>query len=149
MNTIARMIATFFGLGYAPIAPGTAVSLVVILLYRFALNGLNRPVYIGILAAVFLAGVWASSRHAAVLDQKDPPEIVIDEVAGQMIPLFLLKPDWGLLIAAFLLFRAFDIFKPFPVNRAENYPGGWGIMLDDIAAGLYTGILINLYLIIF
>jgi phosphatidylglycerophosphatase A len=149
MNVVARIISTFFGVGYTPIAPGTAVSLVVILLYRFVLSGLNWPVFIGLMAAVFFIGVWASFRHASVLGRKDPGEIVIDEVVGQMIPLFLLKPSWGLLIAAFLLFRAFDILKPFPVNRAENYPGGWGIMLDDIVAGLYAGILINLYLIIF
>ena len=61
-----------------------------------------------------------------------------------MIPLFLLPPDWRLLIPAFLLFRLFDIWKPFPIRRIERFPKGWGIMLDDIAAGLYAGILINI-----
>ena len=149
MKIITRVISTFFGVGYTPIAPGTAVSLVVILLYRFVLADLGWPVYAGLAALIFLTGVWASHAHSTVLGRKDPREIVIDEVVGQMIPLFLLKPDWKLLIAAFLLFRFFDIFKPFPVNWAENFPGGWGIMVDDVIAGLYAGILINLYLIIF
>ena len=77
-----------------------------------------------------------------------PASITIDEALGQMIPLFLLKPSFVLLAAAFFLFRFFDIIKPFPVNRAERLSSGWGIMLDDVVAGLFSGILLNIYLLI-
>jgi phosphatidylglycerophosphatase A len=141
--------ATFLGIGYCPLAPGTAASLAVVLLYRFLLHGLSWPIFAGIILAVGALGVWSADRYAKARNIEDPGEIVIDEVLGQMVALFavhFVEPGWGLLAAAFFLFRALDIFKPFLIRRAERIPGGWGIMLDDLLAGLYTGIIIQIYL---
>jgi phosphatidylglycerophosphatase A len=82
------------------------------------------------------------------MKKEDPRTIVIDEAAGQMIALFLLDPRWSLMAASFLLFRFFDIVKPYPIKRAEKYPGGFGIMLDDFVAAIFAGILINLFLLL-
>ena len=130
------MWATFFGIGFMPIAPGTFASLAVVLLYRAGLHRLP-PAALGlIVAAVFFACAAASTRYARQLGLVDPGRIVVDEVAGQLVALFALGPDWRLLISAFLLFRFFDIIKPWPIRRLERLPGGWGIMADDIAAGV-------------
>jgi len=148
MNMIAKILSTFFGVGYAPIAPGTLTSFLIVLLYRFYLFRLDWPIFLLLLFFIFFLGTYMSTRFAKKINKEDPRIIVIDEVLGQMIPLFLLKPDWPLLAAAFILFRFFDIVKPFPVNRAERFPDGWGIMMDDLVAGLYAGILINIYLLL-
>lgn len=148
MKTISRIISTFFGLGYFPIAPGTMASLAVILIYRFWLTNIPWYVFWGVFIILFFLGVYTSSLHARDLDREDPRCIVIDEVVGQFLVLFRLPSSWPLLIVAFLLFRFFDIFKPFPIKRVEVFPSGWGIMLDDLVAALYAGIIINLYLIL-
>jgi len=148
MKFLTKIIATFFGLGFAPIAPGTVASFGVILLYRFCLSSLSWPAFWGIFLFLFTSGVITSSLYSRELGQEDPRRIVIDEAAGQWLVLFQLSPDWWLLIAAFLLFRLFDILKPFPIKKLEIFPSGWGIMLDDILAGLYAGIVLNLYLFI-
>lgn len=148
MKSIAKIISVFFGVGYIPIAPGTVTSLIVVVLYWLVLSQLSWPIFLLILILLFLLGVFVSSVHSSAIKHKDPQSVTIDEALGQLIPLFLLKPTWGLLLAAFLLFRFFDILKPFPVNRAENFPSGWGIMLDDVVAGLYSGIILNIYLLI-
>ena len=146
MKTITKIISSFFGVGYFPLAPGTMASLVVIIIYHFWLTAISWYSFWGIFLLIFILGVYTSSRHAQELDREDPQCIVIDEVAGQFLVLFRLPSSWPLLIAAFLLFRLFDILKPFPIKRVETFPSGWGIMLDDILAGLYAGIIINLYL---
>ncbi len=148
MKLISKIFSTFFGVGFAPLAPGTLTSAVIVVLYKVYLFRLAWPVYLGILPLLFVFGAIVSTRYAAQLKIEDPHVIVIDEVLGQMIPLFLLKPEWPLLAAAFLLFRFFDILKPFPINKVESFPEGWGIMLDDIVAGLFAGILINIYLLV-
>ena len=147
MTMISKLLSTFFGLGYIPLAPGTVTSLAAVLLYRFWLARLPWPLYLAVLVILFLLGTAAATRHAAAVKKKDPRCIVIDETVGQLIPLFLLQPDWLLLGLAFLLFRFFDIVKPFPIRRTEAFPAGWGIMMDDVAAGLCAGIIINLALI--
>lgn len=148
MNMTAKILSTFFGAGYTPIAPGTFTSLLIVLLYRFYLVRLDWPIYLALLLIIFFLGVYVSTRFARELNKEDPQIIVIDEVLGQMIPLFLMKPDCLLLAAAFVLFRFFDIIKPFPVNKAEQFPQGWGIMMDDLVAGLYAGIIINIFLLL-
>ncbi len=140
----AVRIATCGPTGYAPVAPGTAGSLVglavVVALGRLpAERWVLSLLLAAMTAAVFLAGVWAATRAEKFFGRTDPPQVVIDEVAGQMTT-FLLWPDappaW--LAAGFFLFRAFDVLKPFPAGRAERAPGGWGIMLDDLVAGGYS-----------
>jgi phosphatidylglycerophosphatase A len=139
----AIWIATAGGAGYFPVAPGTAGSLVgvavVVALGRLPLHG---SASIALLAAaslvLFAAGVWAADEAEKFFGRTDPGQVVMDEVVGQMLT-FLLIPHatWKWLAGGFLLFRAFDIVKPFPARQAERIPRGWGIMIDDVIAGGY------------
>lgn len=94
------------------------------------------------LAAVVVVGIWASHRVEVVLERKDPGVIVIDEVAGMMVAVLLLPRTFGVLLCAFLLFRIFDIWKPFPAREAEALRGGFGVVVDDLIAGVYALVLI-------
>lgn len=151
MKTLSKIFATFFGLGYFPIAPGTLTSFVIIVLYKYTLYKISWPYYLGLLFFIFIAGVLTSTLYAKNINKKDPRNIVIDEALGQFLALFALNrlsPSWFLLLVSFFLFRFFDIAKPPPIRRIETFPKGWGVMLDDVAAAIYTGICINLYLLI-
>jgi phosphatidylglycerophosphatase A len=94
------------------------------------------------LVVVVLVGIWASHRVEAVLERKDPGVIVIDEVAGMMVAVLLLPRTLGVLLCAFLLFRLFDIWKPFPAGEAQALRGGFGVMVDDLIAGVYALVLL-------
>ena len=139
----AIWIATAGGAGYFPIAPGTAGSLVgVAVVVGLGQLPLSRAVAIAILAAASLAlfavGVWAAGRAEEFFGRTDPGQVVVDEVVGQMLTFLLLpRATWKWLLGGFLLFRALDIVKPFPARQAERIPRGWGIMLDDVVAGVY------------
>jgi len=136
----ARLIATGFGIGYLPIAPGTWASLASLpLAWLIALNYGQMGLAIAALIAL-LGGIWASNTTEKLTGEKDPSSIVIDEVAGQWITLIAVAPDLMLYGAGFVLFRIFDIFKPWPVSWAEGLPGGFGVMMDDVLAGIYAGI---------
>ncbi len=134
----ALFLATWFGTGLLPFAPGTfgtlgGLPLAVALLYFPA------PFRAAFLLVFLLVAVWASGRSQSILGRSDPPEVVIDEVAGFLVATWLLRPDWANLAGAFLLFRLFDILKPFPVGFIDRrLKGGLGIVLDDIAAGGYA-----------
>ncbi len=131
------VVATAFGAGYAPVAPGTVGSAVGLLLWLV----LPRMLWLQVAATVVvaLAGTWAGTVAEAHFKSRDPGEVVVDEVAGMMVTL-LFNPVAGATwaAAAFVLFRAADIVKPFPVNRLERLPGGVGIMADDLMAGVYA-----------
>ena len=140
----AVWIATCGGVGYFPIAPGTAGSAVGIALVAALGRADLAPgwpwVLLGAAAvSIFVIGVWAADRAEKFFGRTDPGHVVIDEVAGQVIT-FLAQPQasWKWLLAGFVLFRVFDVIKPFPARRAERLPGGWGIMTDDVLAGLYS-----------
>jgi phosphatidylglycerophosphatase A len=148
IKLIAKIYATFFGVGYFPIAPGTAASFIIVILYKLFLYKLSWPLYLTVALFIYITGVVASSRYSSDLKIEDPRSVVIDEVLGQLLAVFLLEPTWALMIAGFLLFRLFDVLKPFLIKKAEKFSQGWGIMLDDIVAGLYSAIIINLYLLI-
>jgi phosphatidylglycerophosphatase A len=148
MRTLGRAVATFFGLGFFPLAPGTAASLAVVLIYKFFLVDLFWPYLLFFLSLFTVLGVVASSAYARELREKDPRRIVIDEACGQLFVLLLVPPTWTALAVAFFLFRLFDIIKPFPVSQAEKLPGGWGIMADDFVAAGMAKILLHLYLIL-
>jgi len=134
------VIASSAGAGYFPVAPGTAGSLVAAVglwLIPFSRVGLWAA-----LAAVIAVGIWASHRVEEVLGRKDPGVIVIDEVAGMMVAVLLLPRTPGVLLWAFLLFRLFDIWKPFPAREAQALRGGLGVVVDDLVAGVYALVLI-------
>jgi len=191
------LLATCFGLGYLPKAPGTWGSLAGALLtwlivklsvVRYMPSAIDRasstdfifthdgyvaiywdfPAFCCLLIAAL--GVWASSRVASYAQKKDPQFVVIDEVSGQILALFLgaltpafairsfaatfytpwgalwFKTHWSVFLCGLALFRLFDIWKPFPIRHLEKLPGGWGIMADDWLAGIYAAILLRLAL---
>ncbi len=147
MKTGSKILATFFGIGFFPLAPGTLTSMVVVILYRFFLHNLSWPVYLLIPLGLFFIGVFVASEYSSDLGKKDPRRIVIDEACGQLLVLFQLPTSWFLLLLGFFLFRLFDIIKPYPIRKVENLRKGWGIMTDDIVAALYAIIVLRLYLL--
>ena len=148
MTKFHYIVATFFYCGYFPKAPGTFTSFVtaIIAYFLFMLWGI-APVYLFFLFSV-LFGFLSSGKVAGKENTKDPSIVVIDEVAGQLVPLlFLGNYSFSPLFTAvvsFVLFRFFDILKPFPVNKMENIKGGSGIMLDDIVAGIMATLIVLL-----
>ena len=138
---IWRFAATFFYLGKLPFAPGSWGSLGALLLWL--LLPVTFSVHLSVIIILFVLGVYSSSRMAKYLDDHDPSEVVIDEVVGMGISLFMLPHSPGLYLLAFILFRVFDILKPSFIYRIQNLSGGWGIMLDDVLAGLITFALVN------
>jgi len=140
------IIGTGIFAGYSPIAPGTAGSLVGIVLMAFVAYCLIG--YFLILIFILLAGTWSAHALASQWGE-DPPKIVIDEIAGMIITLGPFSKELYIYISGFILFRLFDIIKPFPCGKLEKIPGGLGIMLDDIAAALYACIfLYGIYIFI-
>lgn len=142
---LAMPVATLAGLGYAPVAPGTAGSLGAMAL-AVALTGYAgwKGVHFALLAAVaFLPAVWAAGVTAQDCGHRDPPKVVVDEAVGQWLTLAgATSLSWKASLAAFVLFRLFDVWKPFPVRHAERLPGGWGIVADDVVAGLYGALVL-------
>jgi phosphatidylglycerophosphatase A len=161
----AFAVATVCGLGYLPKAPGTFGSLAGVLLAcgaielsrlqfdsetfsawsTFAVNEISLSIIVSFI------GIWAASRVAKHTHSKDPQIVVVDEVAGQLLAyLGLALPgrpalDWKYLLAGFILFRVFDIWKPFPARQAESLPGGLGIMADDWIAGIYAALVLGIF----
>jgi phosphatidylglycerophosphatase A len=151
MKPTLLFIATFFNIGRLPLAPGTWASLVTTVLVYFIKPYWQAPLYIqiAVIVIVFVLGIPAASAAERHFKKKDPRSCVIDEVAGQMLSLLLVPHNIYLYGAGFFLFRLFDILKPFPVRNAEKIPAGFGIMLDDIVAGLYALGILHLYLYLF
>jgi len=140
----AWTIATFFGAGFGSPGPGTWGSVVAVLVWG-ALGRLFHPTPKGLLLVVFIgivlsiaSGVPAATIAAREGGRHDPGFVVIDEVAGQWIALMGSPVDWRHGVIALILFRLFDITKPFPARQLEKLPEGWGIVFDDVAAGLYA-----------
>ena len=133
---IWRFVATFFYLGKLPFAPGSWGSLGALLLWL--LLPVIFSVQLSVIIILFVLGVYSSSRMAKYLDDHDPSEVVIDEVVGMGISLFMLPHNYWLYLLSFILFRVFDILKPSFIYRIQNLSGGWGVMLDDVLAGLLT-----------
>jgi phosphatidylglycerophosphatase A len=148
MKLFAKMTATCLGLGFFPLAPGTLTSAVVVVLYKFFLFKLSWIFYLLMFVLLFLLGTYTSYVYSKSQKKEDPRSAVIDEAAGQILALFLINPTWILCASSFVLFRFFDIVKPFPIKQIEDFPKGFGIMLDDVVAALFTGILLNLYLLL-
>ena len=144
------MLATFFGVGYLRPGPGTYASAITVLLWwalsRFIASAWLIPAAVIASVAITLLGIPPSTTVARESGQKDPGFVVIDEVAGQMIALIGVPVVWKYLLAGFILFRGFDIIKPFPLRRLERLPGGTGIMMDDVGAGVYALLLLQLWI---
>src|SRR5215831_7771662 len=143
-SAVPLAVATALGAGYAPIAPGTWGSAVGLLLW-FALPS---TIWIQALAivAVLVAGVWSGGVAEHHFGRTDPGQVVIDEVAGMLVTLFLNPVGWVGAFVGFLLFRAADIVKPFPARRLERLHGGFGIMADDVMAGIYANLALRVIL---
>lgn len=137
MKRFAVAIASAAGLGYAPIAPGTFGSAAGVVIYLLTANW-SLPSQAGLALGVTAIGVWASSMAAQHFGRSDPSQVVIDEVAGQLVTMLGTGATWKGALIGFLLFRAFDIVKPWPANRLEQLHGGWGIMADDVMAAIYS-----------
>jgi len=141
----AGWIATGFGSGLAPRAPGTAGSLVALVPWWFVLRGLPPAWYVLILVIAFALGVWACSVSGKRLGVDDHRALVWDEFVGQWIALYAAPAGWPWLIAGFGLFRLFDIWKPWPIRIADRrVHGGFGVMLDDALAGMCALILMQI-----
>jgi phosphatidylglycerophosphatase A len=142
----ALALATWFGCGYFPKSPGTAGALGAVAAAWVVAGPLElSPAWLLAPAAALLGpSVWAANRACAVWRSKDPQRVVVDEVLGQWVTIAAAPGlTWHSWLAAFLLFRFFDIVKPFPVRAAERLPAGWGVIADDIAAGVYGAVVLT------
>jgi phosphatidylglycerophosphatase A len=158
------LAVTTFGVGYLPLAPGTYGSLVAVGFYailassfssfRYSASlGLPETIVAAIHAVILVAflifilvGIWAATRSVELLGNTDAPEAVVDEVIGQLV-VFLFIPftsSWLLIGAGFLLFRLFDIWKPYPIDNLQSLPGGIGVCADDLLAGVYAGVCLSI-----
>ena len=141
-----HFLALGLGTGCSPWMPGTCGTLIGILLFWF-LHGLGLWLYMCITAALLLAGIWLCDRTARNLGVPDHPAIVWDEIVGYLVTMIAVPAQWPWMLAGFLLFRFFDIVKPWPVSWADKkVRGGLGIMLDDVIAGLYGLVILQIFL---
>lgn len=161
------LAVTTFGVGYLPLAPGTYGSAVGVLIYllfgwieesvsaNFAAKSWSateisawiRAANLIVFLLFCLLGIWAANRAVRLFKNKDPQQAVVDEVIGQLIT-FLTIPftfSWQMILAGFLLFRLFDIWKPYPIDSLQNLPAGIGVCADDILAGVYAGVFLALF----
>ena len=136
VQRVALLVATLGGVGRAPFAPGTVASAVTAV--ALGLAAPSRPTVTVFLLAVIVLGTWAAQGAERLLGGKDPGAIVIDEVAGMTLSVVALPLTAGVLLAGFALFRVFDVVKPYPANALQRLPGGIGVMIDDLVAGLYA-----------
>ncbi|MFA5096335.1 MAG: phosphatidylglycerophosphatase A [Candidatus Omnitrophota bacterium] len=140
-KSFVKLIATFFYVGYFPLIPGTAGSLAGLLVYFLVKD--NILAYILTLAILMILGFLAGGKAAGLMQRKDPPCVVIDEVCGMLLGLLFLPYSFKLVIIGFFVFRLLDTLKPYPAGRLEKLKGGPGIMMDDIAAGIYTNLILQ------
>lgn len=138
-----HLLALGFGSGLLPIAPGTWGTLVAVPLYWWFID-LSLVTYMLLITALASAGVWLCGRTAQALGAHDHPAIVWDEVVGFLLAMIAVPFEWAWLAVGFLLFRLLDIAKPWPIKQLDRQvPGGFGIMLDDLVAGVYTALILH------
>ncbi len=145
MHQLARLFGTGFGTGYLPYFPGTWGSLAALLVAWFVPQFSTLPILLASVAGFFAIGVWAGGEVEKDYG-KDAKEITIDEFVGQWIALFFVPKTMLAFTLAFLLFRFFDVAKIEPINKLQKLPRGWGIMADDVAAGIYANLSVQLAL---
>jgi phosphatidylglycerophosphatase A len=144
MTRLAVFVCTFGGVGYSPIAPGTAGSAAGLVVYAaLRLGGVSPLAEAILIVAVVAAGIWSGTIAERHFGTTDPGPGVIDEVAGMLVTLYLLPAGWILAIAGFFLFRVLDVLKPFPAQRLERLHGGLGMMADDLMVGIYGNVVLH------
>ncbi len=144
-ETAAKLIATFFYVGLIPVAPGTFGTLAAIPLF-WIISGQTIYIYLLITLIVIGVSVWAATETEKIYSKRDPGLIVADEVAGYLVTMILIPPTATNIAIGFILFRVFDIVKPPPVRSLEKLPRGWGVVIDDVAAGVYACVCMHLIL---
>ena len=142
--TLRTWIACGFGLGFTPLAPGTAGTLVLALLLRL-MPAISTPVEVAFALSVTIVGVYLC-HHAEKLLGRDAGSIVWDEFAGFLVAIVALPHSWTAFALAFAFFRLFDIAKPFPIGASQRLEGGWGVVADDLLAGVYANIAVRVVL---
>jgi len=144
MRRLAILLATWGGVGFSPFAPGTMGTLAAIPIF-FLLSLLPWWLYILCVLGIGILACWAAGEAERIFGEKDPHRVVIDEAVGFFVTMAALPVTWTYLIAGFCLFRVFDIVKPPPIRLVEKkVPGGYGVVLDDVLAGIYAGISVRL-----
>lgn len=145
-----KLIASIFGIGYIRKGGGTVAAAFAVLVWwlLFRNYGTQFALQVVLTVAVTALGIWVGN----VVEKdwgKDSYRVVIDEVAGMFVSVLFIPPDWKWLLAGFVLFRFFDIAKPLYIRRLEAFKGGWGVMLDDVLAGIYANIILQVIVLVF
>jgi phosphatidylglycerophosphatase A len=144
MMRLALFVCTFGGVGYSPVAPGTAGSAAGLVVYAvLRLAGATPGVEALIIGIIIVAGIWSGTIAERHFGTTDPGPGVIDEVAGMLVTLYALPTGWVMAIGGFFLFRALDVFKPYPAQRFERLHGGLGMMADDVMVAIYSNLLLR------
>jgi phosphatidylglycerophosphatase A len=144
MMRLALFVCTFGGVGYSPVAPGTAGSAAGLVVYAaLRLTGATPIAEAVVIGIITVAGIWSGSLAERHFGTTDPGPGVIDEVAGMLVTLYALPAGWIMAIGGFFLFRALDVFKPFPAQRFERLHGGLGMMADDLMVAIYGNLLLR------
>ena len=143
-SRLAVALASFGYVGFAPVAPGTVGSAAAIPLFLLLRAAGSAWLELAACAVLIGAGAWSARLTEQALGVEDPGPVVVDEVVGMLVSLLWLPGTWPVIAAAFVAFRVFDIVKPWPADRLEHLPGGWGVMADDVMAGVYANLAIQM-----
>ena len=145
-SRIAVAFASFGYVGFAPVAPGTVGAAAAIPFFILLRRAGSAWLEVAVCAAIVVAGAWSARLTEQALGVEDPGPVVIDEVVGMLVSLLFLPGTWPVILAAFIAFRVFDIVKPWPAGRLEHVPAGWGVMADDVMAGVYANLAVQVLL---
>jgi len=145
MNYLILFFATGFGAGFSPVVPGTMGTLIAIPIYYF-ISSISFPLYELTLVAFFFFSSWVAGQAEQYWGKKDDRRIVIDEIMGFLVTMLWVTKTPLSIVSGFVLFRFFDILKPFPIRHLERVKSGFGVVLDDVLAGIYSNILLHLVL---
>jgi len=138
---VATFVASVAYLGYSPLAPGTVGTLAAFAVYWWLVPAGYWVLVVG--AVAIAVGIWAGGVAEKVWQKKDPGRVCVDEFAAYFVAVAFLPKTAAYAVAAFILSRIFDILKPFPAGRSQRLPGGWGIMADDVVAGVYANLVLQ------
>jgi len=142
-SRLAVAFASFGYAGFAPFAPGTVGAAAAIPCFLLLRQADSPWLELAVCALIVVVGAWSARLTEQALGVEDPGPVVIDEVVGMFVSLLWLPATWPVVLAAFLAFRVFDIVKPWPAGRLEHVPGGWGVMADDVMAGVYANLMVQ------